>query len=363
MSIYFKCCAGTDISAEDFHVKFLALKTSDQSYKSLGKRKFDNTTAGHNLYIEWLLDRTPENTKLIVVMEATGVYYEQLAYTLYQAGITVSVQLPNKIKLFIRSYNEHSKTDAIDAEAIARFGLQRKLREWEPFSENSRRLKLLSREYQQLEEKLTRVLGQLHASERAVGGSPKSVKRLKKEVAFFTSQKKAVLNEMDELCANDQELSRGVEVLTSIFGVGEKTAYSILAETDGFELFSTREQLIKYVGLDVVYRQSGTSVSGKQKISKRGNKYLRKALFFPAMRARERGIFKEVYDRYLKSSKQKMKALVAVQRKLLITMYALIKKDELYVEDYHKLSSLPIQQHEVLKEADQPESQPAVTAS
>lgn len=345
---------------DDFHVKLLGLTLADHAEKSCGKHKFMNTPKGHEEFADWLDTKNPDGLKLTVVMEATGVYYEALAYALHERGFAVSVQLPNKIKHFVRSYNENSKTDEIDAVAIARFGLQRsKLRIWEPFSKMSRMLKLLSREYQQVDIKKSRAGSQLHSASKSKGGSAKTQVRLTELITLLDRQKQSILEEMEELLSEDKELARGIEILTSIYGVANKTAFAIMGETDGFRLFKNRGQLIKYAGYDVVYKQSGTSVNRKTRISKRGNGLIRKALFFPSMEARKTGIFKEVYDRQYERSLCKMSALVAVQRKLLIIMYSLIKKDELYLEDYHKHDRI----HQVYKEADQLESWPAVAAS
>lgn len=363
-----KVCCGVDVSAADFHCRLLGLAAGDLAERSLGRRKFANDAAGHADFIRWLGERSPAGVAAVVVVEATGVYHEALAYAAHAAGVRIAVELPNKIAHFARSFNEHSKTDPKDALAVARFGLYRDVRAWEPFSPRTRALKLLAREYQQLEAALTRARGQRHARSRTHGGSPASAERLAARIALLEDQREAVLAEMKAVAAADERLARGVAVLTSIYGVGERTALAVLGETDGFRLFTTRAQLIKYAGYDVVERQSGTSVSGRTRISKRGNAALRKALFFPSMRARERGIFAAVYARQLERSGRRMSALVAVQRKLLITMYALVKRDEFYVEDYHKRAPGDVAEGRSApsvprgKGAGRPEDRPAVAA-
>ena len=67
---------------------------------------------------------------LTVVMEVTGTYHEELAYFLHQQQRRVAIVLPNKVKAFARSHNQHSKTDVIDALVIACMGLERQLRAW-----------------------------------------------------------------------------------------------------------------------------------------------------------------------------------------------------------------------------------------
>jgi transposase len=118
-------------------------------------------------------------------------------------------------------------------------------------------------------------------------------------------------------------------------GVGLLTAAIVLAETNGFELIRNKKQLTSYAGLDVREKQSGTSVKGKPRISKKGNKHLRKAMHLPALaaiRCDER--YKAIFTRLISKHGIKMKATVAVQRKLLELIYTLFKSTQRYDKDY-----------------------------
>src|SRR6185436_16002358 len=102
-------------------------------------------------------------------------------------------------------------------------------------------------------------------------------------------------------------------------------------ETNGFDLIRNKRQLASYAGFDVKEKESGTSVKSIPKISKRGNKYLRKAMHLPALAAiRHDERFKAVFVRLMSKHDIKMKAAVAVQRKLLELMYTLFKKQIAY---------------------------------
>ena len=110
-----------------------------------------------------------------------------------------------------------------------------------------------------------------------------------------------------------------------------------MAETNGFELIKNKRQLTSYAGLDVREKQSGTSVKGKPKISKKGNRNLRKALHFPSMTAVKRNDeHRELFHRIVSRTGIKMKALVAVQRKLLELMYILYKTKSFYEASYEE---------------------------
>jgi len=121
------------------------------------------------------------------------------------------------------------------------------------------------------------------------------------------------------------DLLRKVDNVCSIKGVAFLTAITIISETNGFELIENKAQLVSYAGFDVVERQSGSSVRGKTRISKKGNSHIRRALHYPALSAvRYEGQLRELYKRVTeRNPKVKMIGLVAVQRKLLVLIYTL----------------------------------------
>ncbi|MES1181859.1 MAG: IS110 family transposase, partial [Flavobacterium sp.] len=114
-------------------------------------------------------------------------------------------------------------------------------------------------------------------------------------------------------------------------GIGALTAVIILAETNGFELIRNKKQLVSYVGLDIKEKQSGTSVKAKPRISKKGNRSIRKAMHFPALTAvKWDDHYRDSYARLVSKHGIKMKALVSVQRKLLELTYILYKNKTTY---------------------------------
>ena len=102
-----------------------------------------------------------------------------------------------------------------------------------------------------------------------------------------------------------------------------------------FELIRNKAQLASYAGLDIKEKQSGTSVKGKPRISKKGNKHLRKAMHLPALAAiRHDDRFKAVFARLVSKHGIKMKAVVAVQRKLLEMVYTIYKTNTAFDKNY-----------------------------
>ena len=130
--------------------------------------------------------------------------------------------------------------------------------------------------------------------------------------------------------------------------MGLLTLAAVLAETNGFELFKNYKQLVSFAGFDVVERQSGTSV-GKTRISKKGNGHIRRAMFMPAftaVRYKERPLV-DLYNRTYAKHGIKMKSYVAVQKKLLVLIYHIWKKNEPYNPNYQMQDCINETEHKV----------------
>lgn len=308
---------------EELHIDLYAFKT------------FTNNNKGFSLFVKWVSKHTDAALPVKYVMEATGVYHETLAYFLDDAKQEVSVVLPNKISNYGRSLEIKTVTDKTASEAIARFGLERKTELWHRPGKVIRTMRQLTRERDQLVKERTMVKNQLHAEQSEALPNPTTISRINKKIAFLTRQEQEVKTELQGLINRDADLKNKVKLICSIPGIGELTAATVLAETNAFNLIKNKRQLTSYAGLDVKEKQSGTSVKGKPRISKRGNKYLRKAMHLPALSAiRHDQRFKAVFVRLVSKHGIKMKAAVAVQRKLLEMIYTIFKTQKPYDKKY-----------------------------
>jgi len=128
--------------------------------------------------------------------------------------------------------------------------------------------------------------------------------------------------------------------ILSIKGVGEITVAGLIGEVGDFRKFKTISEITKLAGFDLFEISSGKH-KGQLRISKRGRPLMRKLLFFAAINTvREGGIMHERYQKYLQSGMIKMKALVAVARKLLGIIFSLVRNHSEYVSDYTKTQNL-----------------------
>ena len=307
---------------------------------------FPNTAKGFGSLRDWVNKLMNPSVPLRIVMEATGVYHESLAYYLDDNGYSVSVVLPNKIANYMRTLPLKTITDKTASEAITQFGLERALDEWKRPQKTYKTLRQLYREQQQIVIECTVAKNHLHAELAEADCCEQSVERIKQRIAFLKKQEKQVKEQINARVKADQEVAKQVTLLCSIPGIGVMTATAVLAETNGFALIRNKKQLTSYAGLDVREKQSGTSVKGKARISKRGNKHLRKAMHMPALTAiqfDER--FKAIFQRIVSKTGIKMKGVVAVQRKLLELCYSIYKTQQpynkLYLQQQEKMPQEP----------------------
>ena len=331
-----KQVAGIDVAQKELVVT-LGRMYDDWTPELYGYKTFANTAAGFTALTGWVKKQSIPDAGVRFVMEATGVYHEKLAYFLDEQGYDLSVVLPNKISNYFRTLNVKTITDKSASEAIARFGLERALDSWKRPKPLFKSLRQLTRERDQLIEERTMVKNRLHAEQAEAEPGDSSILRMKKRIALLDKQEQQIKDEINLLSKKDPAVSGSIKIICSIPGVGLLTAVTVLAETNGFELIRNKRQLTSYAGLDVKEKQSGTSVNGKARISKKGNKYLRKAMHLPALASiRHDERFKAIFARLVSKHGIKMKAAVAVQRRLLEMIYTIYKTQTIYDREYLK---------------------------
>ena len=327
---------GIDISMNDFAVAYIVLY-NDQTFKIRGTKKFNNNAKGFSEFINWIVKKNKENTEVHFTMEATGVYYESLAYYLHSKEFDVHVVLPNIAKKYIESLSVKSKTDKLDSIALGRLGAERNLEEWTVSSPEFRILKNLTRERNALQIEKTAVSNRLHALNHSGKPLENSIIRCKDRISFVVEQISEIEKEILESINSDSKLKEKVRKLLTIPGVGLITAATILGETNGFAIIKNTRQLTSFAGLDVSLKESGT-YKGKTRISKKGNSHIRKILYFPVWTTiKKDGHLKDVYDRLLERKAKAMIAGVAIQRKVLVLIFSMWKSGQEYDSNRGKI--------------------------
>lgn len=158
---------------------------------------------------------------------------------------------------------------------------------------------------------------------------------IRTQIALFEAQQASVQAEMDALITDSKSLNCQRKLLTSIVGIGEKTANALLGELPDLSCFASSQQLVAYAGLSPQRAESGTSVRRRTKMSKIGATRLRTLLYFPALAARRHCPHLKVFaNRLTEAGKAKMVVVGAVMRKLLVLIYAILKSGKPYDRNY-----------------------------
>ena len=328
-----KQSVGIDCSKDKLDVSFSIMNDSFESL-FLSTTIFSNDRAGWTKLNKWADKLCNEELPIRFVIEATGVYHESISMYLFMLGKKISVLLPNKVKNFAGTLKAKTVNDRVSAQTIAQMGLEKKLDDWQPPHEVFNLLRQLTRERNQLIEEKTQILCELHAEKSGAWPNKRSIHRMKQRVKLIEKQVDEIEKELIEAVNKDPWLKQKLNDQCSVPGIGLLTAVTVVSETNGFNLVRNKKQLVSYAGLDVIEKQSGSSVKRKTRISRKGNKYLRKAMYFPALSAKRKGKMNELFSRIEARNGIKMQAAVAVQRKLLELMYILWKKNERFDPNY-----------------------------
>ncbi|WNH12952.1 IS110 family transposase [Thalassobellus suaedae] len=292
-----------------------------------GHTQFKNDERGFKSFLNYV------SKGALVVMEATGYYHYRLAQFLFKSGVRVSVVNPLSVKRFIQMKLAKVKTDKSDAKAICEYGQMNDVPLYTALNEVQSECLQLFRLLDSYIKQSTASKNKLHGEE-TLGIPSKFVYRsLKRHVKHLKKEIAAIEERLLALVKQDQQYQ--LTLLNSIPGMGVKTALFLIVVTDGFKKFETASQLCSYDGITPTIRLSGSSVRGRSRISKVGNKKLRNLLFLCAFSAcKHNKACREIYERLVNKGKSKKLALIAVANKLLKQAFAIAKSGRPYDENF-----------------------------
>ena len=340
---FLKYGLGMDMAKEKFDA-CISIIDKLQQVMIRAQCSFTNNKKGFEAFILWVTKNTKLDLPVVYLMEATGIYYEQLAWFLQDKKCTVSVMLPNKAKKYKEALGLKSKNDRIDAKGLAQMACEQNNTTWKPLSSNIYLLRLITRQIQSVAEQSTVLKNQLHALQYGMYRDKAIETMYTRQLNLLQKNKKGLQLRVEQIVESDEILKKKFNNICKIKGLGLQNLAVIVAETNGFAAFENIAQLVSYAGYDVVENQSGKR-KGKTKISKKGNHRIRRCLHFPAfnMIKYEVAPFNNLYERVYEKSKIKMKAYTAVQKKLLEFIFVLWKKDEAFDPKYQDKTSRDVE--------------------
>ena len=310
-----KVILGVDISKKKFDVCLLINKK--ERYKV-----FQNTRAGFEQCLSWC--KGHDANVLWFCLEATSWYGEELAEYMSQLGHMVSVINPSRIKAYAQSKGLRQKTDKADSRVIADFCRVQQPLIWIPPSKEERYLRDLCRALETLKESQRSLANRLENT-RIHDDVRNSLTTV---IDAYDQEIKNIGKMIKDKVNQSVDLKRRVELLTQIKGIGFLTAITLLVEIPNVSNFENAREYVAFAGLNPRQHSSGSSVRGKQRISKIGSQRVRKALFMPALVVKNKNhYFKGFCDRLTTKGKCAKVIIVAVMRKLMHIVFGMLKNN------------------------------------
>lgn len=296
---------GIDVSSKHLDVAF---------GKAGSIERFENSKDG----IKSIIYKLKDLSVSIVAFESSGAYEKPLMYSLMEKGIPCAVLNPKRVRDFAKAKGILAKTDRLDAKVIAHFAEVMEPEKKEPTGQEERDLEALVRRRRQLIDMMVMEKNRLStAPEKIKPNINGMVEVLKKRII-------EIEKEIDDVIIKDKQWKAKETALREITGIGKTSARSLLIDVPELGTLSNK-QIAAMVGLAPYHHDSG-NMKGKRKTS-RGRKHVKSYLFMCTMSAIQvEGELKTFYDGLVKKGKEKMVAMVATMRKLIVAANATLKK-------------------------------------
>jgi transposase len=309
--------AGIDVGARNLKLEIETAR--DQRHRV----EFANTPTGHRKLIRRL---TQGGRRACVALEASGIYSLDLALALHRAPrIEVMVVNPRAARDFAKAFLLRSKTDDIDAWVLLEFVRRMPFVSWQPPREAALTLRAFARRIAALVKIRSQEKNRLHATEHC-RELPAAIRNdIEVNLRHLDRRIRQLEEQAVDVVWADPMLRHDLVLLTSIRGVARASALQILAEIRVLPDDLSPRQWVAHSGLDPRAFESGDSVLKPTRISRVGNRYLRAALYMPALVASQHEPrVKAFYDELIARGKKPKQALVAVMRKLLHSIHGML---------------------------------------
>ena len=289
--------------------------------------EFENKE-GLRPFYRYLKKHFKQFDNLVLIFEATGIYSDNLREFCNIHKIKAYILNPQQSHNFAKSLGVRSKTDKIDARIIWRYQslIPQERIQIPLIDQEAKMLASYLTSYQFIQGQRVSLSNHL---ERVT--NPPLRKLLKVELKRKQQLEDKLLSDIKTYISKHPGLAKDFKRLMSISGIGDKLAFSLLFLFRHYQ-GTNRAQITALVGLDPIYKESGSSVKGKIKISKNGNRYIRKMLYLPTLCAiKNNKKISLFYQRLIDNHKPKKVAVIAAMRKLLLVAHAVYNNKTEYV--------------------------------
>ncbi|MBS3739719.1 MAG: IS110 family transposase [Psychroflexus sp.] len=317
---------GIDISKDT--LDYCSLNSNDVQVKNRGV--LDN----HPQSIDkWL--KKFDKTKTIFALEHTGHYGVALIDCLSRNKYVFYLINPLELKKSLGI--QRGKSDIKDAYRIAEYAItnKHKLKPYHLPGENLGKLKALITARECYVKMSVQVQNSLKANEilnRTIDVKM-LIKEEKKQYKSLQNSIKNIENEMQKIIKTDQDLKNSYKKVTAVIGVGPVIAIKCITETGNFNKFDNPRKFSCHCGLAPFPYQSGSSIKGKTKTHFLRDKSLKSILTKGAITAAQHDPqLKAYYNRKIKDGKHHMSVINAIANKLVLRIFAVVKRDEPFVK-------------------------------
>jgi transposase len=316
---------GIDVSKN----KLDCLWLRDVQARKVKTKVFSNQHAHYPSLLDWMIRHTQESPETLhVYLEATGIYHEPLAYWLHQAGVTVYVLNPARVRDFAKSTGIKNKTDKADSQALALFGATQPQQRWEPEAEEVRELKRLVARRDAVQQDIQRERNRLEKAQ--FSRDSQATTSIHHVLVALEQEDKRLQQAIEEHLDQHDHLKRDRRLLASIPGIGPLLSTRLVAALRS-RAFKSARQAAAFVGLVPMHHASGHSVEKKPRLTKMGSAKLRQQLYMGAVVAlRHNPDIEAQYARLLRAGKPTMTALGAAMRKLVHIAFGVLKSQTEY---------------------------------
>jgi transposase len=344
---------GVDVSKARLDVVLRQVEETPQDSadhrKPLGSRKVVNSKWGIVSLLEWSIARAKcALSELRVVAEPTARYHLLLAHTAHQQGCDVVIANPRRTHQFGRAIGRLTKSDLVDADTLARFGMIEPRFHWAPPPPEIDELIALTQRRQDLHRAARREEARVRLQQEGHGRHPPAVDQsIESAVRFHAAAIEEITAELTALFQRSPRLAHDRQLLLSIPGIGDETANIFLCLLRSRNFTSAREAAA-LCGVVPVHHHSGADSERPGRVSPLCHRAFRAALYMPARSAiRCDSPFRILYERHLAAGKNYRQARVAVMHKLVRTAFGVLRNQKSYVASWQQLTpperaSLPV---------------------
>lgn len=325
---------GLDVSKDWFDASCVRPGTTLNEFASIPHRRFSRDPGAVRRFLAWVRE-TSGDQPARVIMEVTGNYSLELCSWIVEKrpDLEPAIVNPKQAKHFHKSLGLRNKTDQVDCRSLGLMGQERRPKPYQQLPPEYQEIRDLMRQRRHFVDTRTQQKQRLHEQKN---GSASVRRVLQSHILHLEKLLKRVQKSIDKVLDSSPALRQDLALLQTIPGVAWVTALTVLGELGDLRRYNRSRQVSALSGLSPRNHISGTSINYSH-IDRNGSPHLRAALYMAgtsaATRSKDNTLVRN-YQRLLDKGKEKQQAIVAIARKIVVIMRALLIHEQPYKHDF-----------------------------